>query len=248
MVNLFRRPPPEPATVGISMPLAGHDRVNAADPYSFEVAHRRLAWMFRLSSAINVALAAVVLVQTGAISALVPLQRIEVGLIRIEPSTDRAAKVDPASLVRVLPITKATPGFDLVMEAFVRRYTRLLLEIDSASQNDRMGEANTHTDAEFWKRFMAERYKEIKAALDSGINRSVVIESASRISERDGVFRYLVAFDQVDARGGKPVETRKLHAYLAVTSRPHTVRESEKFDNPLGLRVLDLSVKLRGNS
>ncbi len=237
-----RRQSAETSTLSV-----GHDGVRVADPYAFEVAHRRLAWVFRLSVMINAGLFAVVLVQTGAISALVPLQRVELGLIRIEPATDRTVKADPASLVRVLPVTKTTEGFDLVMESFVRRYVRLLLEIDSASQGDRMREANLYSDGDFWKRFMTERRKDIEKATESGLNRSVVIESASRISERNGVYRYLVSFDQVDGRAGKPVESKKLHAYLAVASRPHTVRESEKFENPLGFRVLDVAVKLRGN-
>jgi type IV secretory pathway component VirB8 len=228
--------------------LVNHDASRAADPYSFEVAHRRLAWMFRLSAMTNIGLLAVVLVEASAIATLVPLQKVQLGLVRVEPSTDRTVKVDPASLVRVLPITKETPGYDLVLDSFARRYTRLLLEIDSASQSDRMREANSYSDAEFWKRFMNERSKEITSAVDSGLNRSIAIESSSRISERNGVVRYLVAFDQVDTRSGKTVEAKKLHAYLAVTARPQLMREAEKYENPLGLRVLDVAVKLRGNS
>ncbi|MEW5728050.1 MAG: VirB8/TrbF family protein [Pseudomonadota bacterium] len=230
------------------VPVVNHDGVRAADPYAFEAAHRRLAWQFRLSVMVIVALCAVVVIQASSVAELVPCQKVQMGLLRIEPRDDRAVKVDPASLVRVLPITRDTPGFDLMMESFVRRYTRLLLEIDRVSQDDRMREANLYSDADWWKRFIRERKKEIDDAIASGLNRSIVVESADRISMRDGIGRYAVDLVQIDSRDGKTVETKHLRAYVAVTSRPHTVRESEKFENPLGLRVLDLAKKERGNS
>jgi len=228
--------------------IVDHSATRAADPYAFEAAHRRLAWMLRLVSMICIGLFMVVLVLVSAISELVPLQKVQMGLVRIEERDGRAVPVDPASLVRVLPITRETPGFDLMMEAFVRRYARVLLEIDGVSQGERMREANIHSDTDWWKRFMTERKAEIDKAIDSGLTRSIVVESADRISMRDNVGKYAVDFVQIDKRGGKEVETRKVRAYLAVTSRPHTVRESEKFENPLGLRVLDVALKERGNS
>ena len=225
-----------------------HSAVRAADPYAFEAAHRRLAWLARLSVMINVGLAGVAIVQASAISTLVPLKEVQLGLVRIETRGDKSVPVDPASLVRVLPVTKETPGFDLMMEAFVRRYVRILLEIDTASQGERMREANMYSDTAWWKKFTDDRLKEINAALDSKLNRSVVVESADRIALRDNVARFAVDIVQTDERAGKVVETRKLRAYLAVTTRPHTVRPSEQFENPLGLRVLDVALKERGNS
>lgn len=246
-----RRRPAEPSPPGDAAPPAkpqpvNHDRFRNQDPYAFESAHRRLAWLFRLSTATNIALAAVVVVEASAIATLVPLQKVQFGLVRFEG--DRTEKVDPASLVRVLPITKETQGFDLMMETFVRRYVRILREIDSVSQGDRMREANLYSDADWWKRFTGRYVKEIEQAIATGLNRSIVVESADRISMRDGVGRYAVDITQTDRRDGKVIESKKLRVYLAVTSRPHTVRESEKYENPLGLRVLDVSVKERGNS
>jgi len=228
--------------------VVNHDGLRAADPYAFEAVHRRLAWLLRLSVMINTGQFVVVIALVSTISTLVPLKTLEMGLVRIEPRDDRAVQVDPVSLVRILPITKETAGFDLLMESFVRRYVRILLEIDTVSQGDRMREANIHSDTDWWKKFTTEKVKEIDKALDSGLNRSVVVESAERISMRGGVAHYAVEFVQTDNRGGKVVEVKKVRAYLAVTTRPQTVRESEKFENPLGLRVLDVSLKERGNT
>lgn len=236
-----RRHPPELA-------LVDHTAVRKADPYAFQSAHRRLAWMFRTVAVLSVAEAAVIIVLASAISELVPLKEVQMGLVRVEQHGDRTVPVDPASLVRVLPVRKDTPGFDILMESFVRRYVRMLMEIDKVSQNDRMREANMHSDPTWWKTFTDDKLKEITAALDSGLNRSIVVESADRISFRDNVGRYAVDIVQIDERAGKVIDTQKFRVYVAATSRPHTVRESEKYENPLGLRVLDVSKKSRGNS
>lgn len=231
-----------------SVAVVDHSAVRAADPYAFQAAHRRLAWMLRLSVMTNAGLVGVAISQASAISTLVPLKEVQLGLVRVEERGDRAVPVDPASLVRVLPVTKDTPGFDIMMEAFIRRYVRIILEIDAVSQDDRMREANRHSDPGWWQKFMDTRLKDIKSALDTGLNRSIVVESVDRISQRDGTYRYAVDFVQHDARSGKVTEIKKLRAYLPVTLRPHTVREDEKFENPHGLRVLDLALKERGNS
>lgn len=242
-----------PAAVGGSSgdeppKVIDHSATRAADPYAFEAAHRRLAWVFRLSVMTNAGLLGALVVQASAIAALVPLKEVQMGLVRIENRDDRVVPVDPASLVRVLPITKETPGYDLMMEAFVRRYVRMLLEIDTVSQDVRMREANLYSDAAWWKRFIGERKKEIDTALDSNLRRTIIVESADRIAQKDGISRYAVDLVQTDERDGKVVETKRLRAYVAVTSRPHTVRPSEKFENPLGLRTLDMALKGRGNS
>ncbi|WP_170959054.1 VirB8/TrbF family protein [Magnetospirillum sp. 15-1] len=239
-----RRPPCRPE----APPQVDHSATRAADPYDFEAAHTRLAWMLRLAAMTNVGLIAVVIVLVSAISELVPLKEVQLGLIRIEPRSDHMERVDPASLVRVLPVTKDTPGYELITEAFVRRYIRVLLEIDTASQDDRMREANLHSDAEWWKRFIRDRKREIDKGLEIGLNRSVNVETADLISERNGVRRYAVELTQTDERDGKRIDRRNLRAYVVIAPRPQSVRPSEKFENPSGLRVLDVSLKDRGNS
>lgn len=228
--------------------VTDHSAARDSDPYAFQSAHRRLAWMFRLVVMICIGLFTVLIVQASAISELVPLKEVQMGLVRIEARSDGMVPVDPASLVRVLPVTKDTPGYDLVLEAFVRRYARILLEIDGASQDVRMREANLHSDADFWKKFIREKKKEIDQAIDSGLNRSIIVESADRISERGGTYRYAVDLVQIDKRNGQLVETKNLRAYIPVVARPHTVKPEERFENPHGFRVLDVALKERGNS
>lgn len=235
--------PPPPVS-----PVVDHDPVNRVDPYSFQATHRRLAWLLKLSTMTNIALMSVAVIEASAIAELVPLQKLSLALVRIEPRDDRMEKVDPAGLVRIEPLTKDVPAYDVAMESFVRHYVRILLEIDKVSQDDRMREANLYSDADYWKTFIHDHLTPIKTGLTQGLSRSIVVESADRISRHAGVDRYAVDLVQTDSEDGKTVETKKLRVYMAVTSRPNTVRVGERFENPLGFRVLDLILKERGNS
>lgn len=208
-----------------------------ADPFAFMSIHRRLAWLLRLSAMINVALACVVVVLATTISVLMPLKEIRTALLRVDPAENRIYQVEP--------ITKKVAGFDLLMEQMAKRYVRLILEIDEVSQTDRFREAFTYSDDSFYNKFKAERIdtNQVMDAIKSGLTRSIVVSSADKISERDDVSRYAVDFIQIDSRKGQEVERKKIRAYLAMTTRPHEVRESEKYDNPLGIRILDMSLK-----
>jgi len=241
-------PPAAHGDAGEAPAAKGHESVRRTDPFALEVAHRRLAWRFRISAMLNVGLCAVVIAEAAAIAELVPLQRLQLGLVRIEPSTDRIAKVDPAQLVRIEPIVADVDGYDLMLESFVRRYVRLILEIDKVSQTDRMQRAALFSEARFWDAFGKERFKSIEKALDGGLNRSIMVESADLVARRGGVSRYAVDFVQTDERKGALIETKKLRAYLAVTAAPQTVQKSEQYENPAGFRVIDLALKEMGNS
>lgn len=227
----------------------GHSRFRANDPYAFEVAHRRLAWMFRMSAGFNVGLFLCLLISIGAIAQLVPLQKVQVGLVRIEPRSDQALPVDPATLVRILPVTKETAGFDVMMEAFARRYVRILLEVDGVSQDARMREALTFTDQEFWNKFLKDRLKGIREGIEGRLTRSILVESADRLPDRpmmrQGIYRYAVDIVQIDKRGDVEIDRKYLRAYLSITTRPQTVRPEERFENPVGFRVLDLALQER---
>jgi type IV secretion system protein VirB8 len=219
--------------------IAPFDDVAAADPYSFQVAHRRLAWMLRQSVAINIVLGVCLVASLAAWSELVPLRKVEIALLRAEPGDNR--------LYRVEPITNQVGGFDLLMEQQARRYVRLLLEIDEVTQAERFAEAFRMTDATFYEKFKSERFKSIDKAISEGLTRSITVESVDRIDTVGKNYKYAVDFVQTDRRKGEEVERRKLRAYLNMTTRPNTVREADRFQNPLGITVLDLVLKERAN-
>lgn len=217
-----------------------HASVMRADPYSFQVAHRRLAWSFRASVVVNVFLAFTVNSMANVVSIAWPLKEVQLGLLRADPADDRVYRIEP--------IAKDVDGFNLLMEAAARRYVRNLLTIDTVTQTERFKEAFRMTDDVFYKRFSEERFDKVEEAINSGLNRSIVIESVDRIENTDGTYKYAVDFVQVDELKGEVIERRKLRAYLNMTTRPNQVSEADKYENPLGITVLDLVLKERGNS
>ena len=220
-----------------------HAAVGRADPYAFEVAHRRLAWMLRISASLNVGLFALLALALGAIATLVPLKTTEIALVHADAQDNR--------LYRIEPLSQTVEGFDLVLEDKARRYVRLLLEIDPITQTQRFREAFRMTDRAFYERFRKDRIESqaVQDAIASGLTRSVMVESVDRIDESGGIYKYAVDFVQTDERGGAVVERKKLRAYLSLTLRARDdVPEADKYENPLGITVLDLVLKSRGNS
>ena len=70
------------ARTSVLAPVSPHASTIAADPYSFQASHRRLAWMLRLSAGTNIVLGAGVVVLVQTIGHLVPLKETEIALIR----------------------------------------------------------------------------------------------------------------------------------------------------------------------
>ena len=212
------------------------------DPYGFQMAHRRLAWLLRISFGTNIILLCGFVITVSVIPVLLPLRTTEIALLRSDPADDRVYRVEP--------ISQEVDGFDLLLEQMSRRYVKLLLEIDGVSQTSRMREAFAMTDNGFYQKFRKRHIDSgiIQDAIDDGLNRTVLVESADRISESNGTFQYAVDFVQIDKRNGETFDQKKLRAYLSITTRPHEVRSSEKFENPFGIRILNLILKPRSNS
>lgn len=228
--------------IGKRNPISGddagkHDSVRAADPFSFDVAHRRLAWMFRASVMTNIILLIVISLLASAFSAIVPLKTVEVALLRTDDADNR--------IYRVEPISKNMDGFDLFMQQKARRFVYLLLSIDF-SQRDRMTEAVGLADRTFFAQWMKENEKKITKAIDDGINRSIIIETSNLVDVRGQERLYAVDYIQTDLRDGVAVEEpKKLRAFLIMDARPQEVPEKDKFENPLGVRVLKMSLQHR---
>ncbi|MBL4614295.1 MAG: hypothetical protein JKY27_05415, partial [Magnetovibrio sp.] len=145
--------------------LAPHAPVAAADPYSFRVAHRRLAWLLRISAGTNIVLGASLVMALNALIILMPLKETQIALLRADPQDNR--------LYRIEPLSKTVDGFDLVLEDKARRYVRLLLEIDSITQTERFREAFRMTEKSFYEKFKKERIdtREVQNAINSGLTR-----------------------------------------------------------------------------
>lgn len=219
-----------------------HASAVAADPYSFQASHRRLAWMLRLSAGTNIVLGAGIVVLVQTIAHLVPLKETEIALVRTYGPDDRTYVVEPVS--------KKVGGFEVFLEAQARRFVLITNEIDPVTQEERLREASRLSDAGFWERFKRERIDSglITEALEKGIEREVRIVAIDAIATLSSDHKYAVDFIQIDHRRGKEISRRKLRAYLTLATRPQNVSAADKYTNPFGVTVLDMVLRERGTS
>lgn len=227
-----------------SLPEDTHDHspVQENDPYKWEVAHRRLAWMFRLSIFVIVSLACVTVAAIDAIVSLADSFEPKIALVRVYGKDDKLYRVDV--------IDEDMDGFDLLMESKAKDYVRMMLEIDSVSQDQRFQEAFRMTDTDYYKKFRKDRIDsgEVKGMIDSGGTRSITVNSIYLMEKKGRVYKFAVEFTQTDKYIGQKPKAKEARAYLTMTTRPHEVTEKDKDMNPLGITVLDMSLKEKANS
>ncbi|WP_068317876.1 VirB8/TrbF family protein [Polycladidibacter hongkongensis] len=216
-----------------------HKAVFEADPYSRLTNHRRIAWVLRLMTAYSIVVTALATVAIYAITTLLPLKTTEIALLRADPKDSR--------IYRVEPISVEVDGFQLFLEQMSRRYTANILAIDGLTQNKRFEEVRVFSDVDHFNSFLNDNEQRIKEALKDGLNRSITVHSASHVDSYDGVHQYAVDFTQTDKLADEEPEARELVAYLEMTTRPSEVTEAERYENPLGIRILDMVVKEKTN-
>ncbi len=222
---------------------ANHDAVRALDPFDFQVAHKRLAWCFRLSVMVNVVLVAALIAVCSAMIALAPLKEVRVALVQ----TDSRENL----VYRVEPITPSTTGHRLVMETIAKGFVENALTIEPIGHGARGLELKRFASGEYFERFKAQFIKSgfVQNALDSGLNRAIIVESLNHIENpmKDGNFLLSVDYVQIDSRDGLEIERKRLRAFLKLTTRVRQVRASEMYENPLGVIVLDMTIQeIRG--
>lgn len=217
-----------------------HSALRAADPFAFTVAHRRLAWLLRLSVVINVLLAFAFITSMTGFAALLPLKEVRVALLRTAADDDRIYHIEP--------MEQDTEGFDLLMEASARRFVKLLLEIDDATQTARLDEAFLLMDDSFRNNWLDIHTDRITEALDDGLQREIIIETTHQMEQRPDEWLVAVDFQQIDKVKAEISDRRPLRAYLRLTVVPQRVSTADLYDNPLGITVMDMVIKSRNPS
>lgn len=213
-----------------------HEAFMAADPFAYQASHKRVIWFLRLSVFVNVILVFGFVIVVLLLKALFPLKETQIALIRGDDLENKIFKVEP--------ISEETKGFYLFLEQRAKRYVSLLLPIDSVTQDERFREASTYSDRDFFNGFLRQRRDNIEQAIKDGLNRSIVVESANQVLAQNSIYQYAVDFIQVDEIGGITT-SRPLRAYINMTPRPFETKETEKFENPFGVFVVDMVVKER---
>ena len=219
--------------------VGGHGSSIASDPYRFEIAHRRLAFVLRLSVMTNVALVIAVILLVNGIAELAPLKETQIALVRTYGPDDR--------LYRGEPITEQVEGIVNYLESQAQTYVRLVLEVDKPTQESRHREAMLMTEKRFWKQLRQNRLdtKEMATALKNGLVRRIHVRTASKVEGKSGGYLMSVEFEQIDTRKGVEVGRKDLQAYLTMITRVNEVREADRYINPLGILITDMVVKER---
>ena len=234
MAKQLKKPPagrPEPGR---------HTAYRKADPFAFAVAHRRLAWLLRMSVVTNVVLVVAFGTAMAGYSTLLPLKEVRVALLRTADDEDR--------IYRIEPMEQNVQSFDILMESSARRFVKLLLEIDDTTQKARFDEAFLMMDPDFRRQWLGIHEDRIKEALRDGLKREIAVETTHRLDQRVGEWLVTVDFRQVDRLKGEETGDAPLRAYIRLTTRPRRVSRAELYMNPLGITVLDLTIKQRGAS
>ncbi|KZL16511.1 VirB8/TrbF family protein [Pseudovibrio sp. Ad26] len=218
-------------------PAVQRKAVLDADPFAYKSAHRRMVTLFRISAGLNVVLGVCLALALQAIAVALPLKTTEIALLRVDPADER--------IYRVEPITKEVDGFELMLEKMARRYVAQILAVDPISQSSRFQEVATYSDQDFYRQFLKENEGRIDEAIEDGLNRSITVESANQVDAYGGIYQYAVDFIQTDRIGRAKPEQSRLRAYVEMTTRPQEVTSVERFENPLGIRILKLAVQER---
>lgn len=220
-----------------------HGMAVSVDPFAFQAAHRRLAWMLRMSAGMNIAQLASIVVLVSVIAEMVPLK--EKVPFWIIPANEDVVRF------QIKPVVEDVNAFDVELEGKARRYVKARLEIDPVTQKERMQEISRMTERSEWQDFHDEWIKsgKIADAIKDGLDREIIIESSNKVASLTGDYKFAIDFTRIDRRDDRQIgEPVHLRAYLSMVTSPKTVTLENKYINPFGVTVTDMILRTRGSS
>ena len=222
--------------------IPDHRASRRHDPYAWQVAHRRLAWLTRLLIVLVVVMGAGLVTALEVITRLAAEFEPQLALVRMHEKDDR--------LIFIEPIRENVPGFEVLLRQKARRYVRLMLEIDRVTQTERFREGFRMTDDDYYRRFRKTRIESdaVQDILNAGITRSITVESVERLESSGPYHKFVVDFIQTDMQGATEIERKELRAYLTMTTRGREAAPVDEIENPLGIMVLDMVLKEKRKS
>lgn len=248
MKNLRRLIPTLKAKPAPAAPQDGevvdHAQFTALNPYDYQIAHKRLVFLFRSSVGLNFILASLVIVSITTIQAMLPLKQIDVALVRADPADNRIFQIEP--------INQSVPGFQLIQEVIAKKFVQDLLTIDPVTYRERLVKALSYTTPEVGKKIRDEftaKDSSLNKVLEAGATREIKIIGIDRIySFYPSQTKFAVDFDQIDRERGIEQPPKHLRIYMTLIASPSSVRENEVYDNPAGIRVSEYAIKYRGDT
>ena len=123
-----------------------------------------------------------------------------------------------------------------------------MLSIDPVTQKERFSFGLRYSTDAYGKKYIKQFVESglIQKIIDAQVTRDIRIISTEHLKSFGRDYKLAVGFDQIDMKKGKEIERKSLVAYLSMTAVGSSVREHEKYENPLGIRVTDMAIKFRG--
>ncbi len=217
-------------------------KFNALNPFTNQSVFNRAMLVLKLSLGLNCMLIVAIIFLIISILNLFPLKKVEVALVEIIPSSNQ--------LVTIKPLNPQIPGFQILLETISKKFIINLLSIDEISQKARFDEAYAMMDFKPLKEFKSNRIdtKAIENFLKDGLVRNIIVESCDPIEGlSNNLYKFSCEFIQRDTKNNSQEikSQKKLRAYIAFTLREKEVKIDEKYNNPLGVFVLEFAVKER---
>ena len=134
-----------------------------------------------------------------------------------------------------------------MLETTAKGFVENALTIERIGHEARGVKMRRFASAAYYTRFYQQFVESgfLQNAMESGLIRSIVVESINHVDNpvKDGRHIVSIAYRQIDTRDGVEIERKRLRAFLSMTTRPQQVPAAEMYENPLGVIVLDMTVK-----
>ncbi len=218
------------------------DKLNDLNPFANQSEFNRVMMFAKLSLGFNVGMVITIIFLLIVLMQLFPLKRVEVALVELNPASNQ--------IVTIKPLNPKIPGFQVLLETISKKFIINLLSIDAISQRARFIEAFSMMDSKPISEFNKNRIenKAIEKFLAEGLVRNIIVESCDPIEGlTNNVYKYSCEFIQRDTKtNSQELKSEKqLRAYIAFTLRENEVKINDKYNNPLGLFVIEFSIKER---
>ena len=205
------------------------------EPLDTGHAYRQATWALRVVSVVAAVEGLSIVALVGLLVAVLPLKEIQPMILTTGDKRDQ--------IVQVEPFYKGIRGYDLIVEAQVRKYVTLRETLDLQSEATRWQEVQWLSSDEVWTDFyklMEKRNPDspFEKARAEKITRSVHIVASPKI---EGGY-YQVEWEARDSRFGHQERCQVFLSTMTTDTRPQTVKHEDRFMNPIGFFVSAYSV------
>lgn len=206
-------------------------------------AHLRAFKNFRVEHIIIGALLIICIVQVNVIAQLFPLFRVVPFFVTFSDKDEQ--------VVRIQPPTGNLRSLDILTEANVREYVKLRNTIsrdDSINIARWGGKIENMSTQEIYEGFLSEIKPVYEAAKAGKFTRTTIIDAVAKV--QDGYYRVdFTTHDRTIGSGLADTQERQnaFSVELRAQNRPQDVTYNNRFQNPLGFKVISYTVVPRRN-